>query len=604
VRIAKLKIDGFRGIRSGEFRFGEHAALVGPNGSGKSTVVDALSLVLGKGRLVRALTEHDFRGSNPAASDRFRIVVTLTGFPTQEFEDYPDWFRDRRGVPKWLDAGSGNVFGEPADGRELCIELGFAARFDASTLTVETIRYFHDDDANVDAFDDDDVRVTYLPPKLLEEVGYFVLPARRTWDAVASFGSELFRRTVTAAGGIPSDEILRLRDTLRAPSEPLENAVSLRPMVESMNAQLARLFPEKPRFQLRVTSGDSEAVLAALLPHFQLSDGTTLPVSRQGSGLVALQVLLLLLEIGRARKQRGAPFILILEEPELHLAPGVQARVIAEAKAVATQTICTTHSPAVAAVYTGTEIQVMDSVGGATSCRPLVESALSPDASSKDRALFVTNRGALVEALMSAWVLVPEGRLDFEWLRRLSFVADAQASDAPPFGAVFGILPTKDAAIEHTVEQVKRLRRRVAAVVDGDQAGDGYASRLLSLRPDARPDVVIQWSQVVDIEDVVLWVLEGGGTEAVDAVVADLSRWVPMSSSADLRSALHRTHKDGGLKDDLLAHEALTAVIAESLGCLKRAVDVLNACVSIVQAREHPLTQQSGTASLVRVRLC
>ena len=77
MRVAKLRIERFRGIRSGEFVLHQKTAIVGSNGCGKSTIVDALSLVLGKPRMVRNLTEHDFTGSCPTPSDRFTIVATI-----------------------------------------------------------------------------------------------------------------------------------------------------------------------------------------------------------------------------------------------------------------------------------------------------------------------------------------------------------------------------------------------------------------------------------------------------------------------------------------------------------------------------------------------
>jgi len=48
-------------------KFGNHTVIVGPNGSGKSTIIDAMSLVLGRTRVVRNLTEHDFYGRLPLA---------------------------------------------------------------------------------------------------------------------------------------------------------------------------------------------------------------------------------------------------------------------------------------------------------------------------------------------------------------------------------------------------------------------------------------------------------------------------------------------------------------------------------------------------------
>ena len=62
MRVLGLKIRGFRGIRSADLVLDEHLALIGTNGVGKSTIIDALSLVFGRSKLVPTLTEHDFTG--------------------------------------------------------------------------------------------------------------------------------------------------------------------------------------------------------------------------------------------------------------------------------------------------------------------------------------------------------------------------------------------------------------------------------------------------------------------------------------------------------------------------------------------------------------
>jgi putative ATP-dependent endonuclease of OLD family len=74
MKVAALSIENFRGIRSSKVVFRDHTVLVGPNNSGKTSIIEALALVLGRDRLVRDLTEHDFYGSNPQAVDRIKIV--------------------------------------------------------------------------------------------------------------------------------------------------------------------------------------------------------------------------------------------------------------------------------------------------------------------------------------------------------------------------------------------------------------------------------------------------------------------------------------------------------------------------------------------------
>ena len=64
MRIARLKIENFRGIEKSELFFPGHTVLVGDNNTGKSTIIEAIDLVLGPERLSRypVIDEHDFYG--------------------------------------------------------------------------------------------------------------------------------------------------------------------------------------------------------------------------------------------------------------------------------------------------------------------------------------------------------------------------------------------------------------------------------------------------------------------------------------------------------------------------------------------------------------
>ena len=153
MKLLALSIDGFRGIQHAIIRFGEHDVLVGPNGSGKSTIIDALSLVFGRTRLVRDLTEHDFYGSCPEATSRIRIVATLGGFSGNDPDQHDEWFREGCAVPKWWNSETGEVEPEPGQqSKVLCAQVAFAARFELEELVVESLRYFHDDDSVEDPF--------------------------------------------------------------------------------------------------------------------------------------------------------------------------------------------------------------------------------------------------------------------------------------------------------------------------------------------------------------------------------------------------------------------------------------------------------------------
>src|SRR5690606_29835680 len=119
-------------------------------------------------------------------------------------------------------------------------------------------------------------------------------------------------------GGMPAQAVRAERQRLWTPSEDarLEDQPGLLDIVNSANDELRTLMASAPRLQLRLTATDSDSVLENVIPHFAQGTGPTLPSSRQGSGLVSLQSLLLLMQFGKARAETGQSFVLAVEEPE------------------------------------------------------------------------------------------------------------------------------------------------------------------------------------------------------------------------------------------------------------------------------------------------
>ena len=579
MKLLALSIRGFRGVQQADLHFGQHDVLVGPNGAGKSTIVDALSLVFGRTRLVRDLTEHDFYGSRPEATSRIRIVATLAGFDGNDPERNDTWFREGRAVPKWWNSSTGQIDPEPHKHAEtLCAQIAFAARFDLEDLMVESIRYFHDDDEVEDPFLDDAVQP--FPTRLFDDIGYYLLPARRTWEAAASFASELFRKAVATVGGIPAQTILQERDRLRAPASPLEETAGLSPLVERINRQLAELLSDAPRFQLRLTATDSESLLRALVPHYAGSDGIPLPVGRHGMGLLSLQSFILLLELGRERRRMRKPFLFAMEEPELHIPPGMQRRLISQAVSIAEQTICTSHSPRVAACYSATSVQILDHNPARLAVTPMLPAPLDGSATNARRKLFQDDRARLVEALMHHRVLIPEGRSEYEWFRLLSDVletgdvalADADP-DTPAFGTVIGVVPTHDGAVAVVYDALRTLRGGLVPLVDGD---DGGAKKINELRDfDPMPELILRWRDGWTMEDAIGWILDGDE----GAAFAELrGRIDPEFESIDDLVGLFKVKTGPGrLKTDYLAYEEVASVIGRLPGCRTRAAVLLEA---------------------------
>ncbi len=594
MHILALEIYGFRGIQNCRLTFPDQVVLIGPNGSGKSTIIDALSLVFGRQKLVRDLTQHDFTGSCPRPEDRIRIVVTLGGFSPNTPVKHPNWFRFGRAVVKWWNPSTYAVNPVEVDDGELCVQIGYAARFDYEDLRVKQRRYFHDDDEVNDPFDED--AITYFPDRLLNEIGYFVLPPQRTWPATISFGSELFRKAVATFGGIPATSILSYLNELRTPKPLLEDDPDLKPLVDNINRRIGQLIPGNPQLQLRLTSTDTDSLLRALVPHFCKDEGYSLPAVRQGTGLLSLQTLILLLEIGRARNVRGDSFILALEEPELHVPPGLQRRLIGDAAAVSNQIICTTHAPRVAAFFDASCIQLLTrvlieahkeekEVEHLLEGRPLAPTSMVDEPNALIQ-LYSDQRMRLVEALMFPRILIPEGRIDFEWLRLLLDIAetgarslDSEDRTIPPYGSVVGVIPTRDSSIKITYERLATLHPSVAVLLDGDAAGDAYVTSLLSCDP--QPVAIIQWPSSWTIEDIIGWCIDVDKSTLMTSIQKRLNR--QYDNHDELITALKsKKGDDGGLKSHYMAHEEIAAAMKCSRDCVKRVELVLEALTRVV----------------------
>ncbi|GEM_PF-271379 len=600
MRIAELRIENFRGIRQAHIKFSPHTVFVGGNGCGKTTIIEALALLFGRDRMVRSLTEHDFYGSDPAPADRINFVATIIDFEKDDPAEHPEWFREDRGVPKWWDPLTGRLSAtrDTATWRLAC-QVGFCARFDRPSLEVETIRYFHDDDNIADVFTEEST--TPLPSRLIRDLGFFLVPANRTWDRVVSFGSELFRRVVSSGDGQPADSVLVERNRLRAPQQPLEQDPKLSPIVEQLNEELARFFPNAPSLQLRITSTDSDGLLDAVVPHYRhTNDSPTIPARRHGNGLISLQHLLLLLQFGRRRAAAKEEFWMALEEPELHIPPPLQRSLINRIQSLSTQTFVSTHSPMLAAFADPQALIILRNKNGTLSTKQLLDNALPSSTPNSVRKLFQINRLQTIEALMHDALLVPEGRIDYELVTLLTRILDLRQDWSPAgdchFGSEVGVIPTHDAAIEATIAELAKIHPQIVALVDGDKEGLNYSHALA--KAAAPPSVILRWPASWTFEDTIGWILDGDSSGAVALLRQSISP--APQTVADLVSRLKSTNRTThGLKQDQIAYETIASVIGSLASCRARALSLLNAVADIALGRPNSLFAPAGTQELL-----
>jgi hypothetical protein len=581
MHIVRLKISGFRGVRSADITLGRHAVLVGPNNSGKITVIEALALLFGRDRLVRRLTEHDFHGSAPDETARILCIATLTGFASNDPHHYPSWFSPERGVEKWFDPSAKTLSAAP-DGQhtDLAVQIGFTARFDLDELEPETMRFFVDDEATLGDPFAEDAHLRTIHTKVLQEPGFFLVPASRTWDRWISFSSELFRRVVATRGDIPAQAVRAERQRLWAPPDGarLEDQPGLSEIVDAANEELRSLMASAPRLQLRLTATDSDSVLESVVPHFVQGTGPTLPSLRQGTGIVSLQSLLLLMQFGKARAETGQSFVLAVEEPELHIQPSQQKRLVNRLNALCDQTIVTTHSPIVAAMFPAPDTLFIETRGGVLSAKPLMDPVPAQPTNHQQHLLYAW-RQRLVAALMQECVLIPEGVSDVAWLEALQTALEVHegwqvdAGGAPLLSTFVGIVPTIDAKIADTFAVVSAVHARPCILLDGDHEGRGYFDAVKVNSPP--PHCVVFWPEGWTMEHAVSWIAGADEAAMLNALGTALKTHFADQQALTGHLLTQKSYAP--------THESAAVTLMASAACRARATQMLNALCDVLR---------------------
>ena len=336
-----------------------------------------------------------------------------------------------------------------------------------------------------------------------------------------SFGSELFRRVISSEEGLPSESIIAERDRLRNPTDPLEADTRLKPIIDEVNKEICALFGEGNDVRLRITATDSSGVLESVIPHFRNREGAIVPAKRQGSGLLSLQSLFLLLHFGQRRVDSRKGFCLALEEPELHLQPATQRKVLRRLRSLSSQVIVSTHSPLVAGFAEPTELLTVRSEGGTVTASPMLSEPLSAKSPNALRTLFQLRRVELAGALMCDIVLVPEGIFDCEWMslfiRLAELQPEAQAAGTQ-FTSSIGLVPTHDSAVVATCRSLMNVHP--VALVDGDASGQAYAAELAV--PKSGAAKVLRWPDQWTMEDVVGWIIKPAHTKVIDTLKEEI----------------------------------------------------------------------------------
>ena len=573
MRICKLHLTNFRGIERGSIVFPKHSVLLGSNNAGKSAVAEALALLFSRDRMYQPLSDWDFYGGDPKPESRFTITAILSDFADGTDDNpvsFPEWFAGNGATPVWWSEATENVV-EAADRppqTKLAAQVSLAARYDDEACEFELKRFFYDGEC--DPFDDD-CRV--IPNDLLRDVGVFLLPSAREWDKLLSFGSSTFIKVLKEYEAVPGLAIDTLKHDLRSEVTKVEEAEPFATILKDAESELGSFFFKENEFHLayRPTGLDATSVLRSLVAFLAKDEQDTdflLPLARQGSGVISLQTLLLLLAFGRKRLQKAKNFILIAEEPELHLHPALHRKLASRIQSAAVQSIVTTHSPNIASGYQPNQVTFLRNQAGRLSSKRVRKEAIREIGKNRIENLYLKFRQEFYEALMGPLILVPEGMLDYHWLRLWQRVIESSDTAITRFRLTpLCLIPTSDSAVAETLLEISQFRPDAVPILDGDGAGNEKIKTILS---SSSPSRIVQLGVDAGAECLSSWILEPS-LGAPGRAMVDL---LPDTNERTLRS-LQRALSRSQVKKDLELHEDLAWECANNESCILRAAEFL-----------------------------
>jgi putative ATP-dependent endonuclease of OLD family len=406
MRVDRLSIENFRGIKKAELDFFGHTLLIGGNNVGKSTICEALELALGPDRQARFPVVEEFDFYNAAYLDEnentidIRIEVLLTDVtPTIRKSCNPYLERWNPQERKLL--GQGEIDGVDEAGLQWALRLITIARYNNEEDEFQANTYF------ATAYDPNNEDSSRVPRATKRTFGFLYLRALRTGSRALSLerGSllDLILRIQSLQTGIWE----HVRGRLEELTPPIDDgAKKLTPVLHSIEQRLADYIPmAKPgeATRLFVSQLTREHLRKTLSFFLSIApDQKPVPFQEVGTGTLNTLVLALLSFIAELKEEN---VIFAMEEPEIALPPHTQRRIADYLLKKTTQCLVTSHSPYVIESFEPelTLILRRDDKG-TVSGRQVT---LSADVKAKTYRRYL--RRGFAEAMLARGVIVAEG---------------------------------------------------------------------------------------------------------------------------------------------------------------------------------------------------
>lgn len=426
MRIVRVQIENFRGIRHADLHFGGTTVLLGDNNTGKSSVFEAIELAIGADRISRtqAIDEHDFYGgdyreSQNQAAPKIVIEVVISGLDQQHCDKFRNNLEFWRAADRTL-IGPGGIGALGQADVEPAVRIRFEGAYDpdADEFTAKT--WF------AIPRQEDGTPTSECRSSDKREFGFLHLRALRTGNRALSMERGSLLDVILKTYEVRTRMWEGLLDRLRGLDVVGENDAEFGRILTAIRDAMREIVPgewaDAPHLRVSdLTREDLRRVLKSFLATGV--PGYAAPFQHQGSGTINALVLAML---GLIAQRRNGRVIFAMEEPELSLPPHVQKRVVDKVQELAAQALFTSHSPYVIEQFAPEQMTVMrrDNAGLLTSTNVVLPENL------KFKIFRDGFRTRFCEALLARRVLVMEGKTEFvaysAVARRMAALAPAQ----------------------------------------------------------------------------------------------------------------------------------------------------------------------------------
>jgi putative ATP-dependent endonuclease of OLD family len=441
LKIIRLTISNFRGIKQAEFHFDGHTLLVGQNNVGKSTICEALDLVLGPDRASRfpPVEEFDFHNAQylaavekegePPTTIPIRIEVVVVDL-NAEIENRCGTHTEYWNVAEKRLLAEGEVDQANPPAVVTCLRLETIANYSIEEDEFEAATYFSHP-LNLDS------ELTIVRKDIKRMFGFLYLRALRTGSRALSLerGSllDLILRAKGIKTGLWEKAIARLKKL-----DIGDDAIELDGILQEIETRLGRYIPTNPdgrATKLHVSQLTREHLRKTMSFFIAMSKGQEhVPFQQAGTGTLNTLVLALLSFLA---DMKASSIIFAMEEPEIAVPPHTQRRIADYLLQNTTQAFVTSHSPYVIERFEPSQTFVL-----ARDEHAILTSKRVSDASGlKDQDYKRYARRGLTECMLGRGVIVVEGVTEFYALpviaRQLEMVWGAAVQPLDISGVAF-----------------------------------------------------------------------------------------------------------------------------------------------------------------------